>query len=431
MSLHQFITNILNIKPEQIQDLLTLNQSDGSMVIKIRLVDAHCICPYCNGQTHIHEYYPRKLTHSTFINRACTILYLQRRYRCNTCQITFNEPNSFTHSHESITHETKINILQDLKHPEITYTLAAKRNYVSKAMVLRIFDRHVHIARKPLPKVLSLDEHYLPDSDYESLYCCLLMDFVTGVIIDALPDRKKSYLLYYLSHIKHETYSYETHTSELDRIQYVSIDMSESFRSVFQSYCPKAIICADSFHVLQHLTKDFNAVRLKCRRETPDPVLAYLLMKFKVVLNHNVQLDNVARYNKRLKRYINLRGIQTVLFKHFPELKKAYELKEEYIAFNETASFENADRKLDALILKFADSQIREYDEFCTVLSNWKQEIVNLFTVVNGRRINNSHIESKNRQVQRLLNNANGFRNFKRTRNRILYCLNKEDTYTF
>ena len=62
-------------------------------------------------------------------------------------------------------------------------------------------------------------------------------------------------------------------------------------------------------------------------------------MKFKVVLNHNVQLDNVARYNKRLKRYINLRGIQTVLFKHFPELKKAYELKKEYIAFNETASF--------------------------------------------------------------------------------------------
>ena len=32
MSLHQFITNILNIKPEQIQDLLTLNQSDGSGV---------------------------------------------------------------------------------------------------------------------------------------------------------------------------------------------------------------------------------------------------------------------------------------------------------------------------------------------------------------------------------------------------------------
>ena len=431
MSLDQFITNMLNIKSEQIQELLTFSQSDGSMIIKIRLVDAHCTCPYCNGQVHIHGYYSRKLTHSTLINRPCTILYLQRRYRCNTCQSTFNEPNSFTCSHEGIPHETKLKVLQDLKHPEITYTLAANRNHISKAMALCIFDRHVQIARKPLPEIFSLDEHYLPDSNYDSLYCCLLMDFDTGVIIDVLPDRKKSYLLYYLSHIKHETYSDETHTSELDRIKYFSTDMSESFRSVFQSYCPKAIICADSFHVLQHLTKDFNAVRLKCRRETADPVLAYLLIKFRFVLNHNVVLDNKARYNRRLKRYINLRGIQTLLFSHFPELKKAYELKEVYITFNETASFENAERQLDALLLKFADSQIREYDEFYTVLSNWKQEIVNSFIIVHGRRINNSHIESKNRQVQRLLDNANGFRNFKRTRNRILYCLNKEDTYTF
>ena len=192
MPLDRFITNMLNIKSEQIQELLTFNQSDGSMIIKIRLIDAHCACPYCNGQAHIHGYYPRKLTHSTFINRACTILYLQRRYRYNTCQSTFNEPNPFTCSHEGIPHKTKLNILQDLKHPEITYTLAANRNHISKAMVLRIFDRYVCIARNPLPEILSINEHYLPDSDYASLYCCLLMDFATGVIIDVLPDRKKS-----------------------------------------------------------------------------------------------------------------------------------------------------------------------------------------------------------------------------------------------
>ncbi len=56
MSLDQFITNMLNIKSEQIQELLTFSQSDGSMIIKIRLVDAHCTCPYCNGQVHIHGY---------------------------------------------------------------------------------------------------------------------------------------------------------------------------------------------------------------------------------------------------------------------------------------------------------------------------------------------------------------------------------------
>ena len=37
--------------------------------------------------------------------------------------------------------------------------------------VLRLFDKHVDIMRKPLPMVLSMDEHYFPESD---------MDFLTA-----------------------------------------------------------------------------------------------------------------------------------------------------------------------------------------------------------------------------------------------------------
>ena len=37
--------------------------------------------------------------------------------------------------------------------------------------------------------------------------------------------------------------------------------------------------------------------------------------------------------------------------------------------------------------------------------------------------------ESKNKEVGRLIFSANGFKNFKRTRNRMLYCLNEEDTF--
>lgn len=64
------------------------------------------------------------------------------------------------------------------------------------------------------------------------------------------------------------------------------------------------------------------------------------------------------------------------------------------------------------------------------IMLNWKQEILNSFTRVEDRRINNSHIESKNRIIEKLMLNANGFKNFSRTRNRTLYCLNKKDTYT-
>ena len=86
---------------------------------------------------------------------------------------------------------SQINILKDLKHPEDTYTSVAERYHVSKATVLRLFDKHVDIMRKPLPMVLSIDEHYFPESDMDSLYCFLLMNFITGEVIDVLPTRRK------------------------------------------------------------------------------------------------------------------------------------------------------------------------------------------------------------------------------------------------
>ena len=118
------------------------------------------------------------------------------------------------------------------------------------------------------------------------------------------------------------------------------------------------------------------------------------------------------------------------MFENFPDLRTAYELKEFYIAFNESSSLENATEKLADVMARFADAGIPEYDEFYTLLMNWSKEIVNSFTVINGVRINNSYIESKNRQLEKILYNANGFTSFKRTRNRILYCLNKADSYT-
>ena len=51
------------------------------------------------------------------------------------------------------------------------------------------------------------------------------------------------------------------------------------------------------------------------------------------------------------------------------------------------------------------------------------------FTRINGRRINNSYMESKNKEVGRLIFSANGFKNFKRARNRMLYCLNDDDIF--
>ena len=112
---------------------------------------------------------------------------------------------------------------------------------------------------------------------------------------------------------------------------------------------------------------------------------------------------------------MNYRDMLNILFDRFPDLKKAYYLKESYLTFNETCTLKDAPERLAEQISAFADSGIEEYIEFYNLLINWSQEIINSFTVIYSRRINNSYIESRNRQIKMLFFNANGFTNFHRT----------------
>lgn len=431
--MNQFITDILNVQEDTIEDIQQVKQSDGSMLIYIKLKPTISQCPTCKNKIKIHGYYERKLNHSTLINRHCYIIYKQRRYICKKCEYTFTENNPFTSSGDMLTNETKINILKDLKEPSFTYSVIAKKHNVSVQTVLRVFDKHVDIPRKTLPMVLSMDEHYFPESDVDSLYCLLLMNFETGEVLDILPSRKKDDVIRYFTNIRSDTRKLSTGVSELNNIKYLSIDLYDNFRDIANIVFPWVTVCADSFHVIKHLTEAFKAIRLKHARSTEDETLVYILRKFHFVFDHNMvlKLDNSPKYNKSIGKYVNYKDIRDYLFKYFPELQTAYELKELYINFNKETTYEEAPEKLDQMITYFADSEIEEYVAFYKLLRNWRQEIINSFIRINGTRINNSYIESKNRILEKLILNAYGFSNFKRTRNRAMYCLNRNDTYTF
>lgn len=73
--------------------------------------------------------------------------------------------------------------------------------------------------------VLSIDEHYFLSSYYVTKYCCLFMNFQTGVMIYIIYDQKKNCLTDYFSSIKNETLDMRTLKSELDNVKCISIDM--------------------------------------------------------------------------------------------------------------------------------------------------------------------------------------------------------------
>lgn len=79
MDLEQFVTKLLNVKESDLQELITVEKSDESIEIKLRLKPKPTTCPLCGGNVKIHGYYRRKLIHSVFANRNCTLFFQQRR----------------------------------------------------------------------------------------------------------------------------------------------------------------------------------------------------------------------------------------------------------------------------------------------------------------------------------------------------------------
>lgn len=73
------------------------------------------------------------------------------------------------------------------------------------------------------------------------------MDFKTGTLIDILPDRKKDYLKHYFDTIYNTILNTKTHSSELDNVRYVSIDLYHNYRDISKLYFKHAKICSDPF----------------------------------------------------------------------------------------------------------------------------------------------------------------------------------------
>lgn len=424
------IIKLLNIDSSKIQDITTINQEDNSIKFRVKLIyDGKAHCPICAGNVLIHGYKTHQLKHSTFIDRDCTIEYDQRRFKCRVCGKTFFETSPFNEPSTRITYETKINALKALKKPDTTFTSVARLLNITPTQSQRIFDRHVSIDRKPLPKVLCMDEHYFPSSDKGGPYMCLLLDFQTRTLVDVLPDRRKDYLCKYFSDIRNSTLDGRTGWNELRNVEYVSMDMYEPYKEVVSTYFPSASICIDSWHVLSHLADSFKAVRISCQNSTQDLKLQSLLFNYRRIFRYNYYLDNDRKYISQLNRYANNREIMNTLFERFPDLEKAYRIFIAYMDFNRTAAYETAPQMISDIIELIAKEDLRQFDDFYNMLIRWQKEIINSFICVDGKRINNSIMESVNSQVQMILITGFGYSNFKRLRNRILYCVNKKDTF--
>ena len=95
-------------------------------------------------------------------------------------------------------------------------------------------------------------------------------------------------------------------------------------------------------------------------------------------------------------------------------------------------SKEEALSELEELIKKFRECGIVEMSSFASTLNKWKKEIVNsliIYSELNHRTVSNAIIENRNKIIKNVKHNSNGYHNWNRFRNRLMYILDPDAGY--
>ena len=321
---------LLNISADCIESFhISINPAeDYRREIFITLKPSYPLCPICGSRSLIKGFYLRKIKYELLGNHNTVLFHKDRRYQCVSCGKTHFAPSPFTMENSRISISTTLNVLEDLKSPNLTFSECAKKNHISATSVAYIFDSHVDIKRKQLPAFLCIDEVYASVSR-KSKYICVLLDYRNREPVDVLESRWKMTLEKYFLNIPRE---------ERDSVKVFCSDMYEPYRIVKKSLLPKAIHIVDRFHVAQDFNRLISKYRIKLMNRYPkDSNEYYLLKKFNYLLfqSDESRLDPNAKrqFNRKLNRYCNYYELRDLLLKTDPELERVVNMKDRLYLF--------------------------------------------------------------------------------------------------
>lgn len=441
------ILELFGLEKEDVAEVSYSNRN-GTAVLDIFLVPHYEPCPEC-GTTDpkIKNYVIKEITHSVLNDRKCIIRYHARRYVCPLCGRTYYEKNPFVFKAQKISSKTVVDVLNALKNYNETFSSVGRKYFISPSSVSSIFDTHVSISRKPLPEFLNFDEVYAFHSE-GSKYVCVLLDYKTQKPVDILPSRRKDYLIGYLMKIPLE---------ERKKVKACCFDMFTGYREAMKHCFPSSIGIVDHFHMSQELNRQLDRIRIRVMKGTDKGSDSYyILKKFSWILfdrpdkkaDHDKTFydpEGPKRYNYHYQRQMNYYDLREELLGTSSELLKAWNLRNSVIDFYDGNTADTAANALEELIARLRSSDIPEMRAFASTLGKWRTEIVNSFKIcgltykidkedghvaVRRNRMNNAIIENRNAIIKCIKKNANGYTNWDRFRNRVLYVLDADARFS-
>ena len=429
-------------------------EDGGHIYVNVERCIGPVYCPNCGTKMYSKGPVLRTVRHPILQHGKVLVIRLkQRKYRCTNkeCNFYFNEEFGFVEKYKQTTVMIPYLILRDMKDITLTCAAVSRRYQVSDTYVHSIMMRYLEFDPLPLSEIISIDEVFL-DIEYDERYVVVIRDFISGDIIDILPNRYDETLSAFFRKYPKE---------ERMKVKFVISDMYDAYLRLPFRFLYNSRSVIDSFHVIQVIEKSMrryidnvkkryqkklseeredNNFRINRNYKTrKDSVELVLLKRHKWVLlakPGNEPEISSKHYSKALGIYPTVEKIQKMFLDLDPMFRPLKEMRDRYLFFNDdyVGDPEGAAPALKELIAGYRESDHSIYHEFADLLEKHFDQIILSFHVVKRedddkqvfyQRLSNGPMEGFNRKPKDMKRLARGFSNFSFVRNRLLWSSRK------
>ena len=365
--------------------------SGEQYIVKAEGVGQLTHCPYCKiGRLHGHGMQEQSFQDTPSHGQSVVILLQRRRYRCSSCSKTLFEPVADLDGKRLATARL-VRYVQSQCFTK-TFVTIAKEVAVDEKTVRHIFDDYIEAieakVRFETPRMLGIDEVKVIGA-----YRAMITNVEHNTIFDIRPSRTKAELLPYFRNLRNK-----------DAVEWITMDMYNSYRLIIREALPQARIVVDRFHIQRMGNNALEKVRKQIRKELSTRQRLKLKDDRFVLLSKQVDLDD------------DEIGLMLEWFRQYPLLGEAHALKEGFAAIWDQPSRADAELLYAKWRANIPAELTATFKELTTAMNNWHDEIFAYFE----QRITNAYTESVNKLTKDMNRIGRGY-SFEVLRARMLY----------
>lgn len=380
--------------------ILQTEQAQREIIITVESTREWAICRQCRREIRQFHSYGRhlRLRHLPILGRPVVIELRPKRFQCPFCddhpttsqQLDWYEPRSpHTKAYEQWLLVQLINS---------TISDVAQKEGLSYDQVLGTLERRVagevNWAEFTTLTVLGLDEIALKKGhrDFVVLVTTRRADGSVA-LLGVLPDRKKETVVAFLQTIPLQLRA---------TIEEVCTDMYEGYINAVKETITQARVVIDRFHVAKAYRDGADQLRKQVLREFQADLSKeeYAFLKGTMWPFRREPPDLTEEERQRLE----------LLLEIAPDLKQAYELREQLTTIFETAHTKaSATAAIKRWMNRVRRSGLSCFDSFLQTLANWLDEITNYFV----NRLTSGFVEGFNNKVKVLKRRCYGITNLR------------------